>query len=675
MKKYLFILTVLFVGNLKSFAQKCELGKVTIEELKEKLHPKDTSAVAAILFQKGHSYFEFSQIQRDFKLVTDVVVRVKIYKKEGFEWANKEISYCNVGSHKETVSFSDVCTYSLVNGKVVKDKFRKGDEIEKKINKNFSQKKITPPNVKEGSIVEYRYTITTSNIAALPYWEFELEIPVNYSEFETNIPEFYSYKTYLRGSLRSIEQKKITNKKINIDKPARFRPIFNVQKIDDLIGNQKVFEFYENDAKYIVENIPALKHQTFINNIHNYTSRVYYEFSGFQWSKSNGQLTYQTWEDVVKNIYEIEDFGNELKKQNYFEEDLKAILQGLNTNEEKIAVIFQYVKSRMNWNEYKGYVCEAGVKKAYETKTGNVAEINLMLTSMLRYAGINANPVLVSTRDNGINIFPSRTAFNYVIAAVEIENDLILLDATSKNAQPNIMPFRTLNWFGRIIRKDGSSAQVNLMPKTNSKDVISLMVTIDKEGLVEGKIKEQYFDYNAFSFREKYSDVSKESYLEKLEKKLNNIEIGEYEVLNNKDLSKPVIESYSFKKNNSVEIIGDKMYFSPLLFFTTSENPFKQEIREYPVDFVFPNQNKYVINITIPDGYVVESIPAPISIAMSENLGSFKFNISNKEKQIQLLVTQDINSAIFSAEYYEELKAFFGEMIKKQTEKIILKKV
>jgi hypothetical protein len=64
-------------------------------------------------------------------------------------------------------------------------------------------------------------------------------------------------------------------------------------------------------------------------------------------------------------------------------------------------------------------LCNEGVKKAYKDKTGNVAEINLMLTAMLRYAGLNANPVLVSTRSNGIAIFPNRTAFNYVIAAVE----------------------------------------------------------------------------------------------------------------------------------------------------------------------------------------------------------------------------------------------------------------
>ena len=84
---------------------------------------------------------------------------------------------------------------------------------------------------------------------------------------------------------------------------------------------------------------------------------------------------------------------------------------------------------------------------------------------MLRYAGLTANPVLVSTRSNGIAIFPNRTAFNYVIAAVETPNGNILLDASDKFSTPNVLPFRALNWYGRLIRKDGTSEEVDLMPK------------------------------------------------------------------------------------------------------------------------------------------------------------------------------------------------------------------
>jgi hypothetical protein len=38
----------------------------------------------------------------------------------------------------------------------------------------------------------------------------------------------------------------------------------------------------------------------------------------------------------------------------------------------------------MNWNEKMGYYTDLGVKKAYTEKVGNVADINLMLVSMLR---------------------------------------------------------------------------------------------------------------------------------------------------------------------------------------------------------------------------------------------------------------------------------------------------
>ena len=153
------------------------------------------------------------------------------------------------------------------------------------------------------------------------------------------------------------------------------------------------------------------------------------------------------------------------------------------------------------------------------------------------------------------------------------------------------------------------------------------------------------------------------------------IEIEEYNFINKTDLDKPIVETYSFKHNNSVEIIGDKMYFSPMLFFAVSENPFKQEKREYPIDFSFPTQDKYLVNITIPDGYIVETLPQSISIPMSDNNGSLKYLVSSNEKQIQLSVTMDINSAIIPPDYYSELKSFFAELIKKQTEKVVLKKV
>jgi hypothetical protein len=108
-----------------------------------------------------------------------------------------------------------------------------------------------------------------------------------------------------------------------------------------------------------------------------------------------------------ETIYDYDDFGPELNKSGYFEDDLKLVWLILQLRSQN-RCYFKTCKSNC-WNDYYGYSCNEGVKKAYKDKTGNVAEINLMLTAMLRYAGLNANPVLVSTRSNGI-MFPNRTA-------------------------------------------------------------------------------------------------------------------------------------------------------------------------------------------------------------------------------------------------------------------------
>lgn len=418
-----------------------------------------------------------------------------------------------------------------------------------------------------------------------------------------------------------------------------------------------------------------MKEESFVNNIGNYTSSLEQELSMVKFPNSPMKMLSTDWNSVAKTIYEYDDFGPELNKTGYFEDDLKVLLAGVKTPDEKILIILNHVKSNVKWNKYYSYWCEKGVRKAYQEKSGNVAEINLMLTAMLRYAGLTANPVLVSTRDNGISLFPNRTAYNYVIAAVETETGNILLDATDKFSLPNVLPMRALNWKGRLIRKDGSSDEVELMPTKPSGDIVFMSYNVEADGKITGKAKRQCSDYNAMIFREKISGQKEESYLEKLENDNYKIEISEYSRTNEKDLLLPVSETYSFTGTDLSERIGDKIYISPMLFFANEKNPFKQETREYPVDFGFPFLDKYNITIKIPDGYVVESLPVPAAMNMQDNLGAFKFNIAATENTLQMIISHQINEAIVSTQQYEMLKDYYKAMIAKESEKIVLKKI
>jgi len=293
----------------------------------------------------------------------------------------------------------------------------------------------------------------------------------------------------------------------------------------------------------------------------------------------------------------------------------------------------------------------------------------------LRHAGFTANPVLISTRSNGIALFPNRSAFNYVISAVEYNNSLILMDATEKLSSPNILPEGDLNWSGRLIRKDGTSNNVDLMPTTLSNQNTNLLYSVDKNGEINGKIRRQLTGQLALDFRQNKLQINKETYLENLENNNNKIEISEYVRENDLDLSKPIVESYTFKSKNDTEVIDNKIYLNPLLFFTTTINPFKQEVREYPIDFGYPIEHKYNVSVEIPEGFQMESIPKPVALATENGSLNFRYIIGTNGNKIQIQLTTTVKEAIFQSNLYDMLKDFFAKNISKENEKIVLSKI
>jgi len=664
------LLFVLLYPNIN--AQEFKLGKVSIAELEQKAHPKDSSAVAAILFKKGETRFEFSQTTFDFDVITEVSMRIKIYKKDGYNWANETVRFISGSSNiKEKVYFSDAVTYNLVGGKIEKTKLNSEGEFIEKVNKYWSRKKITLPNVKEGSVLEFKYIIRTNNIGILREFDFQTDIPINYSEYKTFVPEYYVYNTKLKGFI---------SPQVTVEKAPKSFTINSKERSGGGWGtvntsfSQDKIDYQETKTTYIAKDIPAIKEEAFVNNIDNYTVSLAQELSMTRYPNSPIKTYSTDWNSVVKTIYDYDDFGPELNKSGYFEEDLKAVVAGLSSQDEIISAVFNYVKSTVKWNGVYGYSCDEGVKKAYKDKTGNVAEINLMLTAMLRTIGLKSNPVLVSTRANGISVFPNRTAFNYVIAAVETPEGQILLDATSKYSTPNVLPFRDLNWIGRLIRKDGTSDEVDLMPKKASNDNVILVYAIDATGKITGKLRRQRTDHNAMGFRSEVESIKEDEYLEKLENENQKIEISDYSRTNEKDIKLPVVETCSFSGTNLCELIGEKIYINPLLFFTKRQNSFKQETREYPIDFGFPFLDKYNISIDIPEGFVVETLPKSTQFNMENNIGGFKFITTVVENKIQIMISHQINAPIVTSEYYSMLKEYYEGVIAKETEKIVLKK-
>ena len=649
------VFILFFVFKLE--AQNYELENVTFEELMESKHHIDTSAVASIMFKKQETNFKYKK-DDGFVCTTDFSIKIKIYKKEGFKFADFKIPYFVGYSNlrDESVKIVKAYTYNLSGNKIIKTKVTSESKFENKLNEFWETKIIAFPDVKVGSIIELRYVLKSQNLSVLPDFQFQYSIPVDYAEYISKIPEFYIYKAIKQGYVDVEYNEKVEQAS---------------QTFDDKYGNLLSMNYKQINSRYQTKNVPSLIEENFSNNIENYYGKIDNELQIIRMPNEEPEKIATTWEDVTNSIYKEKNFGEELFKTDYFAKQINNLL--LNQENNKMDLIFNYVKNNIVWNGKYGYFPKTGVEEAFKNKTGNVAEINLMLVSMLNYAGLNAFPILISTKDNGIAIFPSRTKFNYVIAGVELnDKTIVLLDATNKNASPNIIPERAMNWFGRMIRKNGTSEMVNLYPEKSSIENISVLAELKTDGTIKGKQRKLLTDYYAFEYRNENGNRNKENYIEELEKRENFSLVEEYKLDNLNDLTKPIIETYSFTSNSLVDIIGSKIYFSPMLFHQITENPFKAENRLYPVDFNFPIKDSYTFSIKIPEGYVLESKPESLNIAMEDNKGSFKYTVSENMGTIQFACSLEINAPIIESDYYQHLKEFFNQIVLKQNEKIVL---
>ena len=667
--KKLTILTFMFMSILGQ-SQNFKFGKVSKEELKEVSHPTNPEANAVVLFKKQHTSFPFNN-EDGFTQETRYHERIKIYNKEGYDWAMKKISLYDVSNtSQQKIEGLKGYTYTLVDGDIKKDKLRNENIFEKRTNKYWTSCTFTMPGLTEGCIIEFEYAIKSPYIS-IDDVVLQYQIPINQIEVDIATPEYYNYN-------KVVNPKSSFLPKIEESKKRREEKVVSKQRTVGKISNTNFSEsnlvFKENIVSVYMQNIPALKTEPFIDNLNNYRALIAFEYAFYRGPDLKVKSVATSWDRVTKTIYDEDDFGGQLNKKRYFEEAVDVLIAEASSDEEKIQLIFNLVKSKVKFNDYIGFTSENGVKQAYKEGSGNVADINLMLVAMLRYAGVNANPVLVSTKDNGIPMFPTRSGFNYVICAVESQDNVLLLDAVSKFSRPNIISRNIINWQGRLIREDGSSTWISLNPSMQSKDIVSASVQINPDLSMEGKLRKVLTNYQALSYRDAKAGLTNESLVQNIEKGNVGLVVSDLEVKNVNNVYKPIMQSYNFTLDGAVEDIAGNLYISPLLFLTNNENPFTQDTREYPVDFVCPLSDKYIVNIDIPEGYQLESLPESEAINFNTDALTFSYLTKQIGNKIQIVVNLEINNTYILPSDYSNFKEFYKIMTDKKAEKIVLKK-
>jgi Domain of Unknown Function with PDB structure (DUF3857) len=617
-------------------------GKVEKADLEMKQCDFDDKAEAMVLVDDGQLEYIFNR-----GMVFQKRVRIKILNDKGRDWANVHIRYRSERNLQD-ISSLEAQTYNLdPGGNIIVTKVEKKLIYDKKINKKYSEKVFTFPEVKVGSIIEYKYK---HEGIGLVDWYFQRSIPVKYSHFVIDFPTEIEVNVMPYCS-RQYEQK-------NDEQSTRFVKTYSMSKV------------------------PAFRDEPFILNEDHYRDRletkvIAYNFSGRRENRA------ANWVQVIKYLMEDEDFGVQLKRNIPRTADLDEMLKNVSNSFQKMKIIYKYVQKNMQWNETYGIWALDGVRSAWKDKKGTVGEINLILVNLLKDADLNAHAVLVSTHDNGVvNTAdpgtyeePGFLQFDKVMAYVEIDKKVYVLDASEKETPVNLFPpdilgteglviekIETYDWGWRTLWKDDLAA----------KSLIQIFGLIDESGNMSGEATISSADYARLN-RLPVVKKGKDKFIEKYIAAANaTLKVEDVEFENVDADSLPLIQKVKF--NQPLNSSGDYRYFSINTLSGLETNPFVADNRFSDVFFGY-NQNYVLVgNYTLPDGYEVETLPKNIRMIMPDTSISISRVSQLSGSILMTRVSLDFKKPVYPAGQYPEMQEFYKALFDILNEQFVIRK-
>ncbi|WP_181163655.1 DUF3857 domain-containing protein [Pontibacter mangrovi] len=601
----------------------------------------DTSAAAVIL--SDHGSLEYVQ---DYyaAFVFKRHVRIKILKKAGYEWANVDIPYVKAGGAGEQVTDIKASTYNLVNGQITEDNIKDKEIYDGRHSAFVYLKKLAMPNVRVGSVIEYSYTIDSRYIHNLKEWSFQSSIPIVWSEYRVKMPERYAFKMVKQGN----------------------QPLYTPEDLG-LKHN-----FRKEGNRWIAKDVPALHLESYITTLSDYVTKVEFELYKVSYSKNNQKVLSGDWDEFAGILAEDENFGEHLKPVGRFGTQV-AKIKAKDTNPlQQVEGIYSFVQDSMKWNGYHSLRLDKTLPEILKKRSGDVADINMLLIAMLREAGFNANPVLVSTRSHGkpYKKSPLFTKFDYVVAQVQVDGAELLLDATEPQLLPGMLPVRCLNGEGYLV-KGAESKWIPLSTGAAFSNYYIRNLTVDNSGKVTGTGEELLDGYSALSARQAIKEEGAEKYAATYSG-AGSFRLAEAIISNADSLHKPLSVAYKIAADNAGS--ANTIYLNPMMGSGVSKNPFQNPVRMYPVDFAAPIKETVVCNVKLPVGWQVEEVPQNISLTLPNHSATYTYMVQQVGNMLMIISKLNVNETLFAPEEYPQLRELYHQAVAKHAEQVVLKK-
>ncbi len=648
----LLLFTSLYL-QIFAVGQQQDFGDISRAMLEMEVYEKDSTADAVVLFDVGEVY-----VTEKLEVNYERHIRIKILTDKGLDAGDISISFRDDFPEQEIKGIKAESQYIDENGKVIKTKVGRRDRFENKISDTWKEVKFTIPGLRKGSVLEYRYEMKSESAIDIPDWYFQKQYPVIWSEYTLSIPEWFDYLTYTRG----------------------YHPFYvNEEEPYNEIANNSWgggFGYSGTKYHYIMKDVPAIEAEPFMKAKVDYLAQIRFQLASYKFPTSARESVLNSWATVLEAINDSDNYGKRLKSSSLLKEKTNEAIEGTETELDKMIAIYDHVSSVMDWNEDHRFYIEEDLDKIYKKGTGNGSEINLILTQMLKEAGINAKPVAISTTNNGeiIGIYPLDNQFNHTITKVVIDDKVYLLDAKNEKRPYTLLPSSAINGKGFVINENNKIEWIDLKNNSDNRLVNFVNVSINEDGEITGNLQSKNYGYLGYLYKEILSqedsvmskEVEEVVFTNADNLKIDSVHVDE-ETVNEFNYS----VDFRLETDNSENVI----YLNPMLIEAITENPFKKKTRTYPIDYDYTFNKRVIINFEIPEGWEIAEYPESRGYKLTKNAGGYVRLVQVSGNKLTVRYDYIISRKRLLPTEYDELRFMYDGIVKDNTERVVIKKV
>ncbi len=624
-----------------------EWGHVTMDDLKLTECSFEKKADAMLLLDLGEVHYRLASegfaASGHFRINTAYYQRYKIFAESGTHHTDKKILISTGSTQEKLKNIFGTC-YNLVNGEIKKTILQPSDIHRTQLSDGTEQVSFAVPGVVAGSVVEIAYEREEYVTYHLPRWYFTKDVPSARSSITVGYLDamIYYVEQHLVGDTLQTRQEPFTST-IMLPPQDSYVP-------QALTGVRQTYTAF---------NVESYQDEPFINSSRNYKSWIGFQLAMFRPPLRFDKNLVSSFDKLSEQLYTSERFVDGLETHVIPRKLWMTMLNDNMSKEVMAKTIFEYIRTNISNNGESGFIPENSNAKVWKDKTGSQTEINMMLISELRASGLEAYPILVSSRHaDNVNLdYPILHNWEAVDALVMLDSkNALVLDAAEKELPFGEPPAAQINTTGWVVRGVNDHFWYDIKEKKQSMKVVSINAALDESGTIAGTIEITYTNHNAEWLINKRRAGKQGPITESLKAALPDINI---DAVSDSIVADKCYYIQKIKFSTTANTDNDgNVYVSIANIYGNPTNPFVSRRRVADVDFGYTDRTMITMKLAIPPTLRADSSLPAAQLQMSDTSAIFTNRTEASDGLVSCAQKIDYSHSFYPAKFYPALYEF-----------------